>query len=192
MDITEVIAHQHEEQRRGFAVLEEFSRDDLEGLAALWERLAILLETHAEAEERYFYPHLLDLGTGAADAESAGEEVEDAVNDHNELRDAIRRVADQDVGTEEWWRAVVDANVANSDHMGEEERQDLADFRQQADLALRHDIAVRFLRFQALHAATGITPRDKEPDDYVATAAEGDGEGAVPDAGESLTASEQG
>ena len=54
MDITEIIAHQHEEQRRMFAYLEEWPRDDHEGLAAVWTRLAILLETHAEAEERYF------------------------------------------------------------------------------------------------------------------------------------------
>ncbi len=191
MDITEVIAHQHEEQRRSFAVLEEFPREDLGGLAALWERLAILLETHAEAEERFFYPHLLALGTGAADAESAAEEVQDAVKDHNELRDAIRRVSDHDVGTEEWWRAVVDANVANSDHMGEEERQDLADFRQQADLALRHDIAVQFLRFQALHAASGIEPTDKDPEGYVEQSAEG-GEGAASGSDASLTGSEEG
>ena len=166
MDITDVILRQHDEQRRGFAVLEEYPRDDVEGLAALWERLAVLLETHAAAEERYFYPHLLRLGTGAADAESSGEEVSDAVKDHNQIRDAIRAVETCETGSPTWWRAVTDANVANSDHMAEEERQDLADFRQQADRELRHDIAVRFLRFQATHAQ-GITPRDKDPQGYV-------------------------
>ena len=51
MDITEVISHQHDEQRRMFAMLEQWPRDDHEGLAAIWNRLAVLLETHAEAEE---------------------------------------------------------------------------------------------------------------------------------------------
>jgi len=192
MDITEVIQHQHEEQRRGFAALEELPREDHEGLAAVWERLAILLETHAEAEERYFYPRLLDLGTGAADAESTDEEVEDAVHDHNELRDAIRRVAEHEAGSASWWRAVVDANVANSDHMAEEERQDLADFRQQATLELRHEIAVAFLRFQALHAATGIPPTDKDPAAFVAHAGSESRQGRRPDAEDSLAASERG
>ncbi len=190
MDITEVIQHQHAEQRRGFAQLEEWPREDHEGLAALWERLAVLLETHAEAEERYFYPHLLDLGTGAADAESADEEVQDAVHDHKELRAAVRRVADAEVGSEAWWTAVIDANTENSDHMGEEERQDLADFRQQATLELRHAIAVQFLRFQAQHAAHGITPEDKDPDDYVATAPAGTDQGQRQGADASVTASE--
>ncbi len=189
MDITEVIAHQHEEQRRGFAQLEEWPRDDHEGLAALWERLAILLETHAEAEERYFYPHLLDLGTGAADADDARDEVADAVKDHDHLRAAIRRAGAAEVGSQAWWTAVVDANTQNSDHMGEEERQDLADFRQQATLELRHEVAVQFLRFQAQHAAQGVAPVDTDPELYVATASTGTGEGRRPDAGPSVRAS---
>jgi len=169
VDITEVIAHQHDEQRRMFAMLEEWPRDDHEGLAAVWTRLAILLETHAEAEEQFFYPELLRLGTGGADAESVDEEVEDAVKDHNELRAAIRKVARCKTGSAAWWTGVIDANVHNSDHMGEEERQDLADFRQRASLELRHEIAVQFLRYEAQRWADGITPKDKDPERYVDT-----------------------
>jgi hemerythrin HHE cation binding domain-containing protein len=167
MDITDEILHQHGEQRRMFALLDEFPRDDLEGLGALWGRLAIFLETHAEAEERFFYPDLLKLGKGAADADSAAEEVEDAVKDHNEIRDAVVKASGLDVGTDEWWQAVTDARVANDDHMAEEERQDLADFRLHASRDLRHEIAVRFLRFEALHMATGVPPVDKDPEGYV-------------------------
>lgn len=167
MDICEIIQHQHDEQRRQFAELEQWPRDDTEGLSAVWDRLAILLETHAEAEERFFYPPLLALGTGAADAPSADEEVADAVGDHNKIRDAVRRAGEEKVGTDAWWTAVVDANVANSKHMGEEERQDLADFRQQASLELRHEVAIDFQRFMAQKAAEGITPRNKNPEKYV-------------------------
>lgn len=167
MDITEEILRQHDEQRRAFAALEEWPRDDAEGLAAVWHRLTILLENHAEAEELYFYPEVLALGTGAADAPDAQEETEDAIDDHNSIRDAIRRAGRAKTGTDEWWKAVIDCNVANSEHMAEEERQDLADFRQQAGLQLRHDIAVKFLRYEALKGATGIKPVDKDPEEYV-------------------------
>ncbi|MCZ3388071.1 MAG: hemerythrin domain-containing protein [Actinomycetia bacterium] len=167
MDITEIIQHQHDEQRRMFAYLEQWPRDDREGLAAVWRRLAILLETHAEAEERYFYPELLRLGTGGADAESTEEEVEDAVKDHNEIRAAVRAADEHETGSVGWWTAVVDANVHNSDHMGEEERQDLADFRQQATLELRHVIAVNFLRYESQKAAAGTKPVDKDPQQYL-------------------------
>jgi hypothetical protein len=168
LDITDVILHQHGEQRRMFAMLDDIPRDDTETLGAVWKRLEILLETHAEAEERYFYPRLLHVGTGAGDADDVGEEVEDAVKDHNEIRDAVRQVGQHEVGTDAWWEAVVEARVANSEHMAEEERQDLADFRQHADLQTRHDIAVQFLRYESLKAATGVPPEDKDPEKYVA------------------------
>jgi hemerythrin HHE cation binding domain-containing protein len=167
MDITEVILHQHGEQRRMFSMLEEWPRDDHAGLDALWQRLAILLEVHAEAEERYFYPELVRLGTGGGDAESVDEEVEDAIKDHNDIRDAVRHVGRSSVGSDEWWNAVLEANIANSDHMAEEERQDLADFRKNASLVRRHEIAVQFLRYEAEHWATGVTPTDKDPEKFV-------------------------
>jgi hypothetical protein len=167
VDITQVILHQHMEQRRMFAMLEEWPRDDAEGLAAVWRRLAILLETHAAAEEQFFYPELLHRGEGGGDADSAQEETEDAVKDHNQIRDGVRAAAAATVGSPEWWQAVTDTNTANSDHMGEEEREDLTDFRLHASLQLRHDLAVQFLRFEALHAAEGITPHDKDPKAWV-------------------------
>jgi hypothetical protein len=166
MDITEVILQQHGEQRRMFAVLDELPRDDPEPLRAVWGRLEVLLEVHAEAEELFFYPRLLRLGKGNPDGD-VDDEVEDAVKDHNEIRDAVRKTRDHQVGADEWWTAVWEARKANDDHMAEEEREDLLDFRHHADLQTRHDIAVRFLTFESRHYA-GIPIRDKDPERYVA------------------------
>ena len=69
MDITELILEQHHEQRRMFALLDELPRDDPAALGAVWGRLEVLLEVHAEAEERYFYPRLLKLGKGNPDSD---------------------------------------------------------------------------------------------------------------------------
>ena len=167
MDITELILTQHHEQRRTFALLDELV-DDPPGLAAVWERLTILLEVHAKAEEEFFYPRLLQVGTGGGDAESAESETKDAIKDHNEIRDAIAEAAKHEVGSEGWWTAVREADEANSDHMAEEEREDLVDFRRHADLQTRHEIAVQFIVFENQHASRGITPRDKDPKEYVA------------------------
>ncbi len=168
MDICEIILDQHHQQRRLFAVLEEYPRDDVEGLDAIWRQLESLLELHAEAEELYYYPELVKLGTGAADAESTDEEVQDALKDHNELRDAIASVRKAKAGSDEWFTAVVNANTKNSDHMAEEERQDLADFRQQASLELRHEIAVRFLKHVAQHQGERVSGKNKDPKGYLA------------------------
>ncbi len=148
-----------------FAQLDEMPRGDTDGLGALWDRLAAFLEVHAEAEEKYFYPQLLKLGKGNPDGD-VDDEVEDAVKDHNEIRDAVRATEGKEVGSDEWWTAVWDARKANDDHMGEEEREDLLDFRHHADLQTRHDIAVQFLVYEAQHAM-GVPIRDKDPQEYV-------------------------
>ena len=166
MDITELILQQHHEQRRTFALLDELA-DNPDGLAAVWERLSILLEVHAEAEEKFFYPRLLKVGTGGGDADSVEEETEDAIKDHNDIRDAIAEAGKHEVGSDAWWKAVRDADEANSEHMAEEERQDLVDFRRHADLQTRHEIAVQFIVYENQHAARGITPKDKDPEEYV-------------------------
>lgn len=167
MDITQLILDDHHEQRRLFAILEQIDRADVTALAAIWARLSAFLEVHAEAEERHFYPSLLRVGSGAGGKPSADDETEDAIKDHNEIRDAVAAVAGHAVGSEGWHAAVFKANKANSDHMGEEEREGLTDFRVHAPLQLRHDLAVRFAVFDASHI-TGVESVDKDPQNYIA------------------------
>lgn len=165
MDITELILDDHREQRRLFAVLEQIDRTDTAALSAIWTRLAAFLEVHAEAEEELFYPELLRVGT-AGDADAVEEETEDAIADHNAVRDAIAAVAGHEVGSDGWYEAVAKANEANSDHMAEEEREGLTDFRRHTGLRLRHDLAVSFAAFEARNS-TGVPAADKDPERYV-------------------------
>jgi Hemerythrin HHE cation binding domain len=166
MDITELILSQHHEQRRSFALLDDIARDDAERLAAVWSRLEVMLEVHAAAEEKFFYPRLLSLGTGGGGQDSVDSEVKDAIKDHNEIRQGIREAGQHRPGTDDWWAAVLATHVANSDHMAEEEREDLPDFRRNADLQTRHEIALQFVTYESRHAS-GITPKDQDPDAYV-------------------------
>ena len=166
MDITNIILEQHNEQRRLFGFIQEIGGEDTDALGAVWERLRRLLETHAEAEERFFYPRLLKEGTGAADGGSAKEETSDAIHDHNEIRDAARAVDQHELGSKGWFAAVAKADLANSKHMSEEERQALADFRCNASLDERHELGVRFLAFYSAHPG-GVPSIDKDPKDYV-------------------------
>jgi Hemerythrin HHE cation binding domain len=165
MDITQLILDDHHEQRRLFAILEQIDRTNTAALSAVWDRLAAFLEVHAEAEERLFYPELLRVGKGVDNLDPA-EETEDAIGDHNDIRAAVAHVADHEVGSDGWYDAVAKANVANSDHMAEEEREGLTDFRRHAGLQLRHDLAVAFAAFEATHV-TGVTAVDKDPESYV-------------------------
>ena len=165
MDIVELILADHHEQRRMFALLDELGNDP-ELLEPVWQRLSILLEVHADAEERLFYPRLLDVGEGAGGADGARDETKDAIRDHDDIRDGLRRAGQHPVGSGEWWQAVSDTRTANSDHMGEEEREALADFRRHARLRTRHELAVQFAVYEAAHAG-GVPLADKDPVQYV-------------------------
>ena len=166
MDITQLILDDHHEQRRLFAILEQIDPADTGTLEAIWARLSAFLEVHAAAEEEIFYPELLAVGIGAGRAAGAEAETLDAIHDHNDIRDAIAAVAGHQAGTSGWLAAVAAVNVANGDHMAEEEREGLTDFRRRAGLRLRHVLAVAFAAFEARHV-TGIRPVDKDPEEYI-------------------------
>jgi hypothetical protein len=171
MDITQLILDDHFEQRRRFAMLEQMDPADTVSLGAVWSRLAVFLEVHAAAEEKIFYPELLAAGLASGSgASGARQEVEDetldAIHDHNDIRDAVLAVAGHEAGSAGWFAAVAAANEANSDHMGEEEREGLTYFRRHASLRLRHDLAVQFATFEARNFA-GVPVVDKDPEAYV-------------------------
>lgn len=161
-DITALIMDDHEWFRRQFARLDD-ARTPAE-LAAVWTPLATRLDTHAEAEETIFYPRLLQQG-----AQDPEEETEDAVRDHNKIRDAIHDAAGLEVGSDEWFDAVGRARTENSEHLAEEEDEGLPDFRKHASLELRDELGVEWVRFYAEHPdGRGISGEDVDPDRYLA------------------------
>ena len=166
MDITQLILDDHHEQRRLFAILEQVGRADTGVLSAVWARLGVFLELHAAAEEAIFYPALLQVGLASGRQAGAEEETLDAIGDHNDIRDAVAEVARHRAGSDGWLAAVAAANLANSDHMAEEEREGLTDFRRLAGLQQRHDLAIAFVAFQARNFA-GVPAVDRDPESYV-------------------------
>lgn len=169
MDITQLILDDHYEQRRLFSILDEIDSSDTKTLEAIWARLSAFLEIHAEAEERIFYPALLKVGEGAGGKKSAEDETEHAIRDHNKIRSAVMAVSRYAVGSPEWFAAVAAANKENGDHMAEEEREGLTDFRRTANRDTRHRLAVEFASFEARHFE-GVKPVQKDPKAYVAAA----------------------
>ncbi len=162
MDITELILDEHGQQRKLFALLDEIDPSDTPALSAIWGRLHHLLDAHAEAEERFFYPRLMQIGTGANDAPSAEEETEDAIKDHNKIRDTAEAVDQHPVGSDAWIKAVEACNKENEDHLAEEERQGLTDFRRHASVEERHALGIRFAAYEAEHLM-GVKAVDKDP-----------------------------
>ena len=162
-----LILADHNWFRDQFAKLDELQAQappDPAALARLWRPLAAKLDVHAYIEEKIFYPQLLKRGANDPEGETL-----DAIGDHNAIRDAVREASAAVVGSDGWWAAVGRAREANDDHMAEEEREGLTDFRRLAGLQQRHDLAVAFAAYEARNFA-GVQPVDKDPAAYVQAA----------------------
>lgn len=165
-DICTLILDQHHEMRERFATLDvacSHANTDTDQLSRLWTPLHQLLDAHAEAEEMIFYPLLLDI------ADPSRDETHDAIDDHNEVRDAASATDAHAIGTAAWWKAVFDAREHNSSHMAEEERGALADLRQHADADARDEAGTKWQAFMSTRLAElARASHDKDPEAYIA------------------------
>jgi hemerythrin superfamily protein len=163
MDICDLIRADHEEQRLDFAHLDAVTQADEQ--RAGWERLRALLELHAGAEEAVFYPAVARLSDDAA------EEIEDGVDEHNQLRDAIGEVAEHEPGTELYLLAIRQAKAVNDHHMAEEEAHVLPEVTRRLDASRREELGRAFQAFKDEHpGARGLSEERKDPKAYVASA----------------------
>lgn len=165
-DITMLILADHDWFRERFAKLDYLQAQtsvDPAALARVWRPLAEKLDVHAYIEEKIFYPQLLKRGADDPEGETL-----DAIGDHNDIRDGVRDANAARVGTEEWWAAVGRAREANDDHMGEEEREGLSDFRRHAPAGLREALGRQYSEFMTQHRTTkGLPIIDRDPESYV-------------------------
>jgi len=161
-----VILRDHAWFRAQFIALYDLKVDtppDTEALSAIWDPLAARLDVHAAGEEAIFYPQLLALGDDDPEDETL-----DAIGDHNDIRDGVHDAARHPVAGEEWWAAVAAAREANDEHMAEEEREGIADFRQHAPAELRERLGRELEAFLDQHPTTsGVDVEDKDPEEYV-------------------------
>ena len=161
-----LILADHDWFREQFAKLDELQAQtpvNQRALERVWRPLADKLDVHAYIEEKIFYPQLLKRGNEDPEGETL-----DAIGDHNEIRDGVRDANAAQAGTEAWWAAVGRTRLANDDHMSEEERQGLSDFRRNAPVGLREALGRQYSEFMAQHPTTkGLLITDRDPKSYV-------------------------
>jgi hypothetical protein len=165
-DITMLILNDHDWFREQFAKLDELEAQtpvNHRALERVWRPLADKLDVHALVEEKIFYPQLLKRGSNDAEGETL-----DAIGDHNDIRDGVRDANAVGIATDEWWAAVGRTRLANDDHMAEEEREGLADFRRNAPIGLRESLGRQYREFMTQHPTTrGLSIVDRDPQGYV-------------------------
>src|SRR6201991_779848 len=165
-DITLLTRPDHDWFREQFAKLDDLRAQTPVSRSALqrvWRPLGEKLDLHAYIEEKIFYPQLLQRGVDDPEGETL-----DAIGDHNDIRDGVRAANAAPVGTEQWWAAVGQTRKANDEHMGEEEREGLSDFRRHAPIGLREALGRQYSEFMGQHPTTrGIPIVDRDPKGYV-------------------------
>ena len=168
LDVTDLVLADHHTLRQRFAALDDpqdmgDAGQRKEALSVLWTDLANLLEIHAQCEEEVFYPQLLKKQT-----EDGEDEAEDAIDDHNKIRDAVREASRHEINSAEWWKAVGNARTENSKHIAEEEREALPDFRHASTLEQRQQLAVAWTRWRTEHQPPReISDEDKDAEAYI-------------------------
>jgi hypothetical protein len=165
-DITSLILADHNWFREQFARLDYLqarTRVKPAALESVWRPLADKLDVHAYIEEKVFYPQLLKRGVEDPEGETL-----DAIGDHNDIRDGVKDANAAAIGSDVWWAAVGRTRQANDDHMGEEEREGLSDFRRHAPIGLREALGRQYTEFMAAHPTTeGLNIVDRDPEIYV-------------------------
>lgn len=160
LDITALILTEHELFRRSFAEIDGLT--DTAELERRWTELADQLEVHASGEEEVFYPKLL------REVDDSEDDTKHAVKDHNKIRDAVRAVADHEVGSDAWWDAFRAAREETVEHLEEEEHDVLPPFQAEVHEELRTQLGMAWLKFRDDHErARGLSGEDKDPEAYV-------------------------
>jgi hemerythrin superfamily protein len=162
LDITGLVLSEHDLFRRQFSDLMQTRDGDGSHVADRWQELADALEVHASAEEELLYPQLLAVG------DEDRSETDDAIRDHNDIRDAARAADEHETGSEPWWDALQHCQDVTSHHLDEEERDVLPELRERLDESARTELGERWLAFHEEHdRAEGLSGEDKDPDRYV-------------------------
>lgn len=159
LDVAELIRADHERIRRLFAALDDAARyaaaDRAGGrgpdwmLPSMWARIASLLGLHADAEQEICFLAMFGPGRNRMC------DLEDAVADLNDLRNAVAEASLQRPGSPAWWRAVNAARRSACDHITVIDDGVLSKFCERCDARFRGDLGQQWKRFVAARRRDG-------------------------------------
>lgn len=146
-DVIDLIMADHRRIRRLSEALEVAARHRVDSgqdwmLAHIWQQLAGLLRAHTRAEEEICYPI---SGCSRPDAGL----MRDAIDDHEDIREAIGEASLQRAGSARWWRAVRAVLAVSAGHLDREERDVLPCCLAGPTVSQRQELGQQWLRFIA-------------------------------------------
>jgi hemerythrin superfamily protein len=145
-DIVDLVLQDHREVEQLFEKLQAAKSADDQ--ASLFAEVKSELERHASAEERVLYPRVRE-----DDAEGR-EEVKDANEEHDQIRESLKEVEEHEPGTELFTLAVGQLVATTKHHVGVEEAELLPDFRDKSEASEREALGRRFEEAKAISASS--------------------------------------
>lgn len=124
MEIFEALRKDHEKQRLLMKILVETS-GDTETRQRYYDELKNQLESHAVAEERYFYSPLME-------SDNTIEQSRHAIAEHHEIDEILAKLDDTELSSPGWLRTMKHLQERVEHHLSEEEHE----FFQQAGKVL--------------------------------------------------------
>jgi hypothetical protein len=112
----------------------------------VWHRLTELLATHFEAEEEISYLPMFKVCPHPAKRR------QDALADHDDIREAVDEASLHAVGSAQWWRSVRAALTATAEHIDREENELLAECLPKLTRSQRRILGRQWLAFIAARA----------------------------------------
>ncbi|PZR93413.1 MAG: cation-binding protein [Candidatus Nephthysia bennettiae] len=142
-DVIDLILADHRRIRRLANTVNDAGRygGGPSSLVPIWRRLAELLDNHTEAEQEICYLSLFGQGRDV--------QMQDAIADHDDMREAVREAALHPVASPIWTRTALAALRITSDHIAREEHGPLADFARCATPELRRELGRQWGAFTA-------------------------------------------
>lgn len=98
------------------SLMNEIRDADQSRKEALCGRLEAELMQHIDLEEKFVYPILLDF-------DELTELIQDGYSDHDNIKDILEQMGNQDVGSEEWESNFLALEDAKDDHVDIEEHE---------------------------------------------------------------------
>jgi hemerythrin superfamily protein len=135
-DIIDLVLHDHHAVAGLFDELQAAKGADAQ--AKLFAQVKDALEHHAAAEERVLYPRV------RKEAREGKEEVKDALEEHDQIRESLKEVEEHEAGTELFMLAVVQLVATTKHHVGVEEAELLPDFRNSSEASERESLGREF------------------------------------------------
>ncbi len=115
MKIFEALRQDHEKQRLLLKILAETSGDTA-ARREYFSELKAQLESHAVAEERHFYTHLLEK-------DETVELTRHGIAEHHEIDELIEKLEDTDMSSPGWLRHLKSLQEKVEHHLADEEQE---------------------------------------------------------------------